>query len=387
MQPSEEKGNAHIHHEKHIEDNIDSSSEASSDFPEGGRTANLVLLGSFLSLLGGLGYMNSIGIYQAWISTHQLHDVHKAKVGWIFGVYNAMSFFCGVQIGPIFDAQGPRWLMIAGTLLFILSFVLQSFCQAYWQFLVVIGFLARLASSFIFIVPVSCLSHYFNRRRGTATGLAVSGGSIGGIIFPLAFEHLAVRIGYQWAVQAVGLITVVLLVAGCILLRPRLPPTPMNISTVLPTMTILNSPAIILTAASVFFMEWAFFVGLDYLSSYSLAYGISRGLSYDMTVFLNVGSFFGRWIPGIVADRFGRFNTMIGANVLCVIALLAIWLPAGGKVAVVVVFAVAFGFASGSTIGLAPVCIGELCKVENYGRTYAVIYTIASIAYVSSGYF
>jgi hypothetical protein len=53
-------------------------------------------------------------------------------------------------------------------------------------------------------------------------------------------------------------------------------------------------------------------------------------------------------------------------------------MPAGGNVVAVIIFSVVFGFASGSNISLVPVCVGELCPVENYGRYYTTVYTIVS---------
>jgi MFS family permease len=38
-----------------------------------------------------------------------------------------------------------------------------------------------------------------------------------------------------------------------------------------------------------------------------------------------------------------------------------------------IVFALLFGFASGSNISLATVCLSELCRTEEYGRYYAVV--------------
>ncbi|EAW11592.1 uncharacterized protein ACLA_092900 [Aspergillus clavatus NRRL 1] len=129
----------------------------------------------------------------------------------------------------------------------------------------------------------------------------------------------------------------------------------------------------------VFFIEWGFFIPLEYIASYTLAMGLSPRLSSLMVVFLNAGSFPGRWLPGILADRIGRFNTLILANVLCLVSVLAIWLPAQGNVVAVVTFAVVFGFGSGSNISLVPVCVGELCPTEQYGRYYTTVYTIVSL--------
>ena len=353
-------------------------------YPEGGWKANLVVFGSFCSIMGGLGLMNSIGIYQAWISTHQLESMSAGQIGWIFGIYNFLIFFCGIQIGPIFDAKGPRVLMLVGSILIILTLILVGFCRAYWHFLIVIGILGGTGTSFIFIVPVASIGHYFYRRRGAATGLALSGGSIGGVIFPLVLEYLAPQIGFAWATRVIALITLILLIPGCILVQANFPPKPSLASKreILPDLTIVKDPLLALTTLGVFFIEWGFFIPLEYVVSYSLAHGMSRRLAYLTIVFLNAGSFPGRWLPGIMADKIGRFNTLILTNILCLISVLAVWMPASGNVAATIIFAIVFGFASGSNISLVPVCVGELCSTEAYGRFYTTVYTIVSLGYV-----
>ncbi|KAJ5110467.1 hypothetical protein N7532_001002 [Penicillium argentinense] len=362
-----------MHHEPKV-NNADT-------YPEGGLRANLVVAGSFSSIMGGLGLMNSIGIYQAWISTHQLASLSSGQIGWIFGIYNFLVFFCGIQIGPVFDARGPRLLMFIGTALLILTFVLMGFCTLYWHFLVVIGILGGMGTSFIFIVPVASIGHFFCRRRGAATGLALSGGSIGGVIFPLVLETMAPRIGFAWSTRIIGLITLFLLVPGVLLVRANLPPkapSPASPKAFLPDLSILRDPVLALTTLGVFFIEWGFFIPLEYIASYSLATGIDRRTSYLMVVFLNAGSFPGRWLPGVLADKIGRFNTLLLTNILCVVSVFAIWMPADGNIVVVIIFSVVFGFASGSNISLVPVCVGELCPVQNYGRYYTTVYTIVS---------
>jgi MFS family permease len=362
-----------------------STNDQDNDFqyPEGGQRGNIVLLGSFMALMGGLGLMNSIGIYQARISTAQLPDISDGQIGWIFGVYNFMAFFCGIQIGPIFDNFGPTWLMMAAFVLYVAFFVLLSFCQSYWQYFVVIGIVGGAATSIIFVVPVACLGQYFNKKRGSATGLAMSGGSLGGIMFPLLLDHLWDRIGFSWGTRAVGLITIVLVLSGCLLIRPNRAcrrNTATNAKrSILPDFSILLIPSVVMLTAGVFFIEWGFFVGLEYIASYALSHGIDKEQAYQMVVYLNAGSFPGRWLPGIAADKFGRLNTMIATNVLCAIAMLAVWLPANGNLAATIIFAVVFGFASGSNISLVPVCVGELCTTQGYGRYYTTVYTVVSI--------
>ncbi len=84
-------------------------------FPEGGLRAWLVVLGSFSGMTASFGILNSAGAFQAYLSTHQLVHESPSAVGWIFSLYAFLTFFCGVQIGPVFDTYGPRWLVFAGT--------------------------------------------------------------------------------------------------------------------------------------------------------------------------------------------------------------------------------------------------------------------------------
>ena len=75
---------------------------------------------------------------------------------------------------------------------------------------------------------------------------------------------------------------------------------------------------------------------------------------------------------------------MIAAVTLCLVSTLGIWLNISGNVAGLCVFGILFGFASGSNISLTPVCMGQLCEPEEFGRYYGTMYTIVSIGYVHS---
>lgn len=334
--------------------------------------------------MGGLGLMNSIGIYQAWISSHQLASVSEGQKAWIFGLYNFMVFFCGLQIGPVFDAYGPAWLMGSALLLYVAAFVAMGYCTLYWHFIVVVGIVAGMATSIIFVVPVATIGQYYRAKRGAATGLAMAGGSLGGVVFPLVFNHLGEKLGFAWTTRVIGLVTIMLLLIGCMTIRQRdvfarIPgASAAGSKSLLPDLRVLLSPPVFLMTAGVFFIEWGFFIGLEYVASYAISHGISRRLSYLMIVFLNAGSFPGRWLPGILADRLGRLNTMIATNIICIVAMFAVWLPAKDSAAAVIVFSVLFGFASGSNISLVPVCVGEYCTTDSYGRYYTTVYTVVS---------
>ena len=102
----------------------------SDSYPEGGRAAYLSLFGCFCAWMSAYGLMNTIGTFQAYLGTHQLAGYSEADVGWIFGLYLFMAYCCGVQTGPVFDAMGPRWLTIAGSVILVLAMFLLEACSS-----------------------------------------------------------------------------------------------------------------------------------------------------------------------------------------------------------------------------------------------------------------
>ena len=98
------------------------------EYPEGGLRAWLVVFGSFCGMTAGFGYMNTIGIFHAYLGSNQLSQYGEQAIGWVFSVYVFLSFFCGVQIGPVFDAHWPRWILAIGTVCLLLSAFLMAEC-------------------------------------------------------------------------------------------------------------------------------------------------------------------------------------------------------------------------------------------------------------------
>ncbi|KAL1974366.1 hypothetical protein VTN31DRAFT_4570 [Thermomyces dupontii] len=356
-----------------------STDQYGNTYPEGGLEAYLVVLGSFMGLFGSLGLVNTIGTFQAYLTRNQLRDHSDGAVGWIFGVYNFLVFFGGIQVGPVFDAKGPRLLVPTGSVLVVLSMILVGFCTKYWQFMLVLGILNGLGTTLIFTPVIAAVGHFFLRKRGMATGLAATGGSLGGIAFPFMLQSLFPKVGFAWATRAVALVCFVTCGIACILVRSRLPSKPASKENILPDFRIFRNAPFTATTWGIFLIEWGLFIPLAYISSYALATGFSESFSYQILAILNAGSVVGRALPGFVADYVGRYNAMIVTVLGCMLTTACLWLPAGDNKALLIVYALLFGFFSGSNIGLTPVCIGQLCKTENYGRYYATSYTIVSL--------
>ncbi|KAK5131807.1 hypothetical protein LTR08_000562 [Meristemomyces frigidus] len=367
----------------------DSSDKVEVVYPEGGLQAWLVVLGSFSGMAASFGYMNTIGIYAAYLKEHQLSQYSESTIGWIFSIYIFLSFFCGLQIGPIFDAKGPKMLIMAGSVLMLLSAFLLAECTEYWHFMIVFGVLGGTGTSLIFTPSVSAIGHFFMLGRANATGIAAAGGSLGGIIFPLMLQDLFPKVGWAWAIRAQAFIILVLLILANLLIRSRLPPRAGG--SVMPDFTIFRQPAFALVAVGTYFLEWGLFIPITYLTSYALHSGaMSQTFAFQVIAIFNAGSCLGRWAPGYLADKFGRYNTMIVTIFFCMSSSLALWLPATVLsthpdanntktiLALTIAYSILMGFASGSNISLTPVCVGMLCDTEEYGRYYATCYTLVS---------
>lgn len=220
------------------------------------------------------------------------------------------------------------------------------------------------------------MGHFFLARRGLATGIVTTAGSVGGVLFPLILQPLFDRAGWAWAIRALGLICLAATVVANLLIRSRLPPA--RGASARPDPRIFLNRAFALTTAAVFLLEFAIFIPLTYISTYALSKGFSQSFASNLLTLLNAGSFLGRVLSGFAADLIGPFNASIYAVGLTVLACLGIWLPAGDTAPGIVIFVLLFGFSSGSNISLVSVTIGRLCKTQEYGRYYATCYTVVS---------
>jgi hypothetical protein len=71
----------------------------SEDCPDGGREAWTVVFGAWCAMIPSMGLLNTVGVLQAWVWTHQLRDYTEFDIGWIFGLYAFFLYVTGAQVG------------------------------------------------------------------------------------------------------------------------------------------------------------------------------------------------------------------------------------------------------------------------------------------------
>jgi MFS family permease len=233
------------------------------------------------------------------------------------------------------------------------------------------------------------IAHFFNVRRGLATGIATTAGGVGGVVFPILLRALLPGVGFAWSCRILAFIMLGLAIPSNLFIKTRLTPAKgadgrPKVQSVWPDFSVFKDARFAFASIGIFFMEWGLFVPLTFIVSYAAAHGQDATESYLLLSYLNAGSVVGRVLPGFLADRFGRFNVIIVTIALCVVTVLALWMPAGTSKAMLIAYAVLFGFASGSNLGLVPVCLGQLCDHRRYGRLYSTAMMVASFGTLSS---
>ena len=191
-------------------------------YPDGGLRAWLVVLGSFFLLFATFGFQTSVGLFQLHWSLNQLKDWSPSKIAWIPSAFIFLSHALSIQTGAIFDRYGARYILLFGSVGYFLTFFLLAQCTTYLHFMLCLGILGGVSSAALITVSQGVISHWFKKRRGQASGLAMLGSALGGIMFPLLLIPLLERSGWAWAMRILGLIVLLCLIIGNLLCRSRL---------------------------------------------------------------------------------------------------------------------------------------------------------------------
>ncbi|RAK98085.1 putative MFS monocarboxylate transporter [Aspergillus ibericus CBS 121593] len=347
-------------------------------FPEGGRQAWTCLLGSFLLMFPSFGFQAAVGTVQDYITTHQLAGYSVLDVGWITAILVFLTLFLGVQVGPLFDRYGPRILLVCGTTASFTSYMLLAECSKYWHFILCLSILGGISSAVITTVSIAVLSHWFHRRRALASGFCMAGSSAGGAVIPIILRTLFSQYGWKFSIRVIAYMALGCYILGVILVRGRLPPTGGPSKATIDFRAFRSLRLCFLTVA-VFSFEFIIFGCAALLPTYVRFAGMSTDVQFYSLTVLNSMSFLGRVLPGFAADKVGRFNVLLCLVVVTLIVMAAVWLPFGSRDEVTLYVVVAiFGIGSGGWLSLAPVCAGQLCRTEEYGRYYGTIYFVAA---------
>ncbi|KDQ61330.1 hypothetical protein JAAARDRAFT_30747 [Jaapia argillacea MUCL 33604] len=329
------------------------------DFPDGGWEAWSVVAGAWLTSFCTFGYINAYGVYQNYYQLHQLSNYTPSDISWIGSLQLGFIFWGGIFVGRLFDMGHLRWLLLFGSIWTVFSLMMVSLATTYWQIILAQGVALGLGLGVLFIPAVSTISHWFKYRRAAANGVLASGSSCGGIIFPIMLNKLAnnPNIGFGWAVRATGFVVMGCLIAANLLLKTRLPKRKHGKFV---DFGVFKDTTFAIYTAGAFFVLLGLYLPFFYLQSYALLKGIDQNLAFYSLTILNAASLFGRVVPNYLADGFGTLNILIPACFAAsalIFVFLAVHTAAG-----LIVFAIFFGFFSGTYVSIIPAGTASLTK-------------------------
>ncbi|KAK2009317.1 MFS general substrate transporter [Colletotrichum eremochloae] len=344
---------------------VQDAEAASHTPPDGGPLAWLQVAGSFFLFFNSWGILGSYGVFQTYYQAH-MTDASVDAIAWIGSIQSCLLLLVGVLVGPLYDAGYFRSLILTGTVLVFVGMAATSFATRYWQTLLAQAFCVGLGAGCLYIPSVAIIPQYFSARRALATGIATTGSGFGGVIYPLIVQGLLQRVGFPWATRVFAFVSLATNAFSFAVLRQRTsgpgPDAGKRRRRVMLDLAAYRNASFVVLSASMFFNVFSYTPPIYYLQQYSLVHGLagqgSSGLAYYLVAILNAGSVLGRVFPAWLAGRYGPINVLLGVSVsvaTVTMCWLAVRTGAGS-----VVFALAYGFATGGLISLPPTVVATL---------------------------
>ncbi|KAF4975107.1 hypothetical protein FZEAL_8055 [Fusarium zealandicum] len=335
------------------------------DAPDGGLQAWLVAAGSACIFFSCLGFANSFGVLQEYYMTHQLRGESADKIAWIGSISTFIQFAAGAIGGPLFDRFGA-WVIRPAAVTYVFATMMTSLCTEYWQFMLAQGILMGTSMAFLQLPAFAAVSQYFDKKRAAAMGIVVSGSSIGGVVFPIALSKMLndSSLGFGWSVRVMGFVMIPLITFSCITIRARLPPRTASFF----IGAAFKDTRYLLLISSLFFMFLGMFTPLFFIPSYAVTRGMDATLASYLLAIINGASTFGRIIPGVLADKYGRLNVYTLGGLSTGIVILC--MNQAKTTASLVVYAVVFGFTSGTIFSGVSAAFSLVTKDARDNGTY-----------------
>lgn len=136
-------------------------------------------------------------------------------------------WFClviSVFSGRLLDAGLFIPTFLVGAVIQVLGIFLMSISTQYWSLMLTQGVLTGIGAGIFFTPSLALVATYFKKRRALAVGLATTGNSAGGIIYPVVVRQLIPTLGFAWTTRVLAFINLGCLSIVLVFMRPRLPP-------------------------------------------------------------------------------------------------------------------------------------------------------------------
>ncbi len=180
----------------------------------------VVLLGAFVAYFIADGWSYSFGLLFPELVWY--FAAGKGKTALIGALLYGAPLLMSPIVCALTTVYGCRPIGIAGGALTVASFIISTFATSVDFLCVTTGLLASIGLCMTYIPSLVIVTYYFEKRRGLATGLAVTGSGLGAIAFPPLMECLFELYSWRGALLITGGICLHIIVASALFRSPPL---------------------------------------------------------------------------------------------------------------------------------------------------------------------
>jgi len=276
-----------------------------------------VVAGAFAVTFVGFGCAYA---FSAFIQA--LRTDFTASLGSVSAVFSIAAFFyfgLGIVSGPLADRWGARRLAVLGMLLIGLGLAAAALARNLIEVYAAYGIGIGLGVGCSYVPAVGAVQRWFSRRRGLASGLAVSGIGVGTLVMPPLASILISAFGWRGAYLVLGAFAatvgagMALLIEDdprCRGLAPDGDPLAPDAGAAKPAGAsfgeAVRSRAFVSLYAACLIASFGAFVPFVHLVPYAVGHGVAHSSAVLLVGMIGVGSTAGRFILGGLADRIGR---------------------------------------------------------------------------------
>ena len=343
-----------------------------------------VVAGAFAVTFVGFGSAYSFSAFL--ISLQHDFAASRGSVSLVFSLAGFFYFGLGVVTGPLADRWGAKGLAVAGMILVGIGLAAASVARSLTEVYLAYGLGVGLGIGCSYVPAVGAVQRWFVRRRGFASGLAVSGIGVGTLVVPPLASWLIETLGWRETYLAFGIFAVV--VGGGMALmieddprRRGLAPdgdalrsdAQPSVVAGAPLASALTSRRFIGLYAACFICSFGLFVPFVHLVPYALDHGVAQSAAVLLVGAIGVGSTAGRFLLGGLADRLGRplsFLLMfvgMGFSFVVWFFSTSLWPLA--------LFALAYGVFYGGFVALAPAIVIDYFGAHHASSLIGILYT------------
>lgn len=324
-------------------------------------------------------------------------DRSTGQVSMIFALQSIVSFGGAGILGLFIDRYGNRRLLLIGSVLIASGLFVVSQADRFFTVIIVYGVIVSVGLGLTYVIAYATPPRWFQRRRGIATAIAVSGSSFGIVVGPPVANALIVRYDWQIAYLILAGISLSLLVLAALLIADS--PTSFGTGTdsefpdgnpqtashqgwgdqLTAVYDLARQSAFVFTVLGFLFLFIPAYVVMVHIVSHTANVGIDRQIGVFAVSFIGAMNIVGKLAFGPVTDWVGEVRAVIACSILVGLGTIsyAFVTTATGLLVSTFVFGLGYG---GSAMLISPILVRFFGQGDLNTLTGAV-----SVAFAVSG--